>query len=112
MPILKELIGRLEDTVIGPDGRETVRFHGITLGIPAIRESQIIQETLNHFVVKVVAPDGLTEADRAKMIARFHERLGPVQVEILPVETIERTARGKYRAVLSKVPRAQQRTTG
>jgi phenylacetate-CoA ligase len=112
MPVLRELIGRLEDTVIGPDGRETVRFHGITIGIPAIRESQIIQETLSHFVVKVVAPDGLTEADRAKMIARFHERLGPVEVEILLVETIERTARGKYRAVISKVPRAQQRTAG
>ncbi|MEW6216644.1 MAG: hypothetical protein AB1543_03080, partial [Candidatus Bipolaricaulota bacterium] len=29
MPVLGDIVGRLEEVVVGPDGRETVRFHGL-----------------------------------------------------------------------------------
>lgn len=63
MPVIRELVGRLEDPVIGPDGREMVRFHGILLGIPGVREGQFIQESLAEFTVRVTAPQGLAPAD-------------------------------------------------
>jgi len=34
MPILKEVVGRVEDVVVGPDGRQMVRFHGIFVDQP------------------------------------------------------------------------------
>jgi phenylacetate-CoA ligase len=110
MPLLRELVGRLEDTVIGPDGRETVRFHGIFVGLTSVRQGQIVQEAYDRFTVRVVATQPLTPAERNLILTRFRERLGPVRVEIEPVAAIERTARGKFRAVISQVPRASAQT--
>jgi len=105
MTILQQLIGRLEDTVVGPDGREMVRFHGIFVGLPRIREGQVVQESLRHFRVRLVADASFGENDRALVRKRFEERLGPVEVTFDMVDRIERTERGKFRAVISNVPR-------
>jgi phenylacetate-CoA ligase len=103
-PVLKELVGRLEDVVIGPDGRELVRFHGIFIDMPRVLQGQVIQETLHQFTVKVVAQHGFGSDDEQLIRRRFSERLGPVQVQIEIVSEIPRTERGKFRAVISKLP--------
>lgn len=104
MPIIREVIGRTEDIVIGPDGREMVRFHGIFVDQPRIREGQIIQETLRRIRVKIVPVETFTESDRQCVVERIHERLGPsVEVVVETVEEIPRTSRGKFRAVISQL---------
>ena len=45
--MLKEIVGRLEDVVVGPDGRRMVRFHGIFVGLPNVTEGQVVQRTLD-----------------------------------------------------------------
>lgn len=107
MPVLQELIGRLEDTVIGPDGRETVRFHGIFVGLPRIREGQIIQKTTTQFLIRLVVTPGFGEEEKTAIRQRFADRLGPIDLEFELVDQIERTERGKFRAVISHVPRNQ-----
>jgi phenylacetate-CoA ligase len=100
LPVLQEIVGRLEDVVIGPDGREMVRFHGVFIDLPHVLEGQVIQETLTRFRVKVV-PQGDFGAEDEKLIRRrFVQRLGPVGVEIEKVVAIPRTERGKFRAVI------------
>jgi len=54
MVVVEEIIGRIEDTVIGTDGREIVRFHGIFVNLPSVVEGQIIQHELNKFEIRVV----------------------------------------------------------
>ena len=108
MPVLAELVGRLEDTVFGADGREMVRFHGIFIGIPGIREGQVIQESLTGFTLRIVAPQGLAEDQRQLVQARMATRLGPVQVTLELVDQIERTERGKFKAVICRLPREQR----
>lgn len=105
MPVIKELVGRLEDTVIGPDGREMVRFHGIFVGLPHIREGQVIQETLSEFRVRLVVQPDFNEYDRQVIYKRFFDRLGPIELKIELVDHIERTERGKFQAVISNVNR-------
>ncbi|MGE3817824.1 MAG: phenylacetate--CoA ligase family protein [Isosphaeraceae bacterium] len=109
MPILDELVGRVEDTVVGPDGRETVRFHGLVLGLPSIREAQLVQESVDQFTVRIVAPDGLGNFERETIAKRLTERVGDVSIEFEVVGAIERTSRGKFRAVISKVSRETRR---
>jgi phenylacetate-CoA ligase len=106
MPILDELVGRLEDTVVGPDGRETVRFHGIFVGLPHVIEGQVIQETLTRFRLRLVVEQDFNDRDRHVIYKRFQERLGAIELEIELVNQIERTERGKFRAVISKVKRS------
>ena len=102
MPVLKEVVGRIEDVVIGPDGRRMVRFHGIFVDQPHVREGQIIQESLNRIRVKVVPTDGFGEDDISDIRHRVEQRLGRgVEAIVEPVEEIPRTAAGKFQAVVS-----------
>ncbi len=102
MPILKEVVGRIEDVVVGPDGRQMVRFHGIFVDQPHVREGQIIQEAMDRIRVKVVPTDGLRAEDIHDIVHRVRQRLGlKVNVIVEAVEQIPRTRAGKIRAVVS-----------
>jgi len=104
MPVIKEVVGRIEDVVVGPDGRQLVRFHGIFIHQPHIIEGQIIQEKLDQIIVKVVPTEGFDVADQIDIISRVHQRLGnQVNVSVELVSSIERTKAGKFKAVISKV---------
>jgi phenylacetate-CoA ligase len=102
MPVIKEVLGRVEDVVLGPDGRQMVRFHGIFIDQPHIREGQIIQEALDRIRVKVVPTEGFGDSDVNDVIHRVQQRLGgSVQVVVEPVQSIPRTKAGKFKAVIS-----------
>lgn len=107
MPVLREIVGRLEDVVLGPDGRQMVRFHGIFAHQPHIVEGQIVQEALNRIRVRVVPADGFGQADEQDIIQRVQQRLGPeVAVCVETVPAIPRTQAGKFRAVISLLKHA------
>jgi phenylacetate-CoA ligase len=106
MPVLKQLVGRLEDTVVGKDGREMVRFHGIFVGLPHVKEGQVIQEGLTDFRLRLVVDRDFGTEERRIIEQRFRERLGSVLITYEIVEKIERTTSGKFRAVISKVRRS------
>ncbi|MCB9437851.1 MAG: phenylacetate--CoA ligase family protein [Anaerolineales bacterium] len=104
MPVLQEVIGRIEDTIIGPDGRRMVRFHGIFVDQPHVREGQIIQEQIDHIRVRVVPKAGFSEADEQDIMNRIQQRLTTdMRVTVERVEHIERTASGKFQAVISRL---------
>jgi phenylacetate-CoA ligase len=104
MPVLKEVVGRLEDVIVGQDGRQMVRFHGVFVNQRHIQEAQVIQETLHCIRVKVVSANGFQETDRQEIIDRVRQRLGPnVKVIVELVDTILRTPAGKFQAVVSLV---------
>jgi len=104
MPVIKEVVGRIEDVVTGPDGRQLVRFHGIFVDQPNVIEGQIIQETLNNFTVKVVSTDNFSSSDVVEIKQRMHQRLGSdVNIQVEQVLEIPRTKSGKFQAVVSKI---------
>ena len=104
MPIVDEIIGRIEDTIIGVDGREMVRFHGIFINIPEIIESQIVQNTRTNFEIRLITNDSLlSNSSKELIIKRMKSQLGEINVEISIVNNIPRSANGKFKAVVSKV---------
>lgn len=103
MPVIREILGRIEDLVITRDGRQMVRFHGIFVGIPHIREGQVIQESIDRFRLKVVTDEGFNEDDQKLLHKRFKDRIGEIHLEIERVDAIERTKRGKFKAVISNI---------
>ena len=105
MPLIKELVGRLEDTVVGRDGRETVRFHGIFIGLENVREGQIIQEELDRFTIRLVVLPDFGKSDKEIIYDRFQQRLGEIKLDYEFVDKIERTKAGKFKAVISHVKR-------
>ncbi len=105
MPLVEEITGRIEDAIIGKDGREMVRFHGIFIGIPAIVKGQIVQETLEDIIINVEAERELTAEEREILTKRIYSQLGEVNVQIFEMKEIPCGNNGKFRAVISKVKR-------
>ena len=105
MPILKELVGRIEDAVVTRDGREMVRFHGIFVGLSHLKEGQVIQESIEHIRLRLVVEPGFGEKEKKIIEERFKVRLGTIKITYELVNEIEKTERGKFRAVISRVSR-------
>jgi phenylacetate-CoA ligase len=109
LPALQEIVGRVEDVVVGHDGREMVRFHGVFINLPHVLEGQIIQESLDLIHVKVVAMTGFGEKEERAIRERITRgRLGPIHVRVECVPELERNERGKVRAVISRIPVAKR----
>lgn len=106
MPVIKEVVGRVEDAVLGPDGRCLVRFHGIFINQPNIREGQIVQEALDRILVRVAPTQDFGKSDQQDIESRVKQRLGPqVRVTVETVDQIPRTRAGKFKAVVSLLNR-------
>jgi phenylacetate-CoA ligase len=103
LPVLCEITGRLEDVIVGRDGRQIVRFHGLFIDLPHVLEGQVIQETLDLIRVRVVTRPGFEQREEQLIHQRLSERLGAIRVAVERVNRIERTPRGKFRAVISNV---------
>ena len=102
LPVLKALTGRVEDVVVGPDGRELVRFHGIFINIPHVLQGQVVQEAVDRFVVRVMAEEGFGNSHAAEIKRRMRARLGGIEVAVERVPELERNSRGKVRAVIRR----------
>ncbi len=101
-PIIEEIMGRVEDTVISRDGREMVRFHGIFVGLPNVVKAQVVQEDYSVFTLNVLGT-GLTNNEKETMIKRMKSQLGEVAITINEVSDIPAGPNGKFKAVISKV---------
>lgn len=104
LPVLEEVVGRLEDVVVGPDGRRMVRFHGLYIGLPEIRCGQVVQEAPDRITVLLETVGELDPATGGDVVRRVHDRLGSgVEVRVEAVREIPRDASGKIRAVVSRL---------
>lgn len=105
MPVISEIVGRIEDTVIGPDGREMVRFHGIFIDLPNLIEGQVIQWDFDLFEIKLVTNGKWTSEESSIITKRMTSQLGNIKLEIHEVDSIPRSNNGKFKSVISHVKR-------
>jgi hypothetical protein len=70
---------------------------------PEVRQYQIVQDTPAHFTVKLIAARTAEKAAlRERVLGKFAERFGAdVAVALAFVDSIDRTAGGKTRPVIS-----------
>lgn len=103
LPVLAEVVGRVEDTVTGPDGREIVRLCSLQC-VPHVIASQVVQYRLDAITVRVVASDGFNAADESAIREILGtQRLGDVRIDIERVAELERTPAGKVRRVIRRI---------
>jgi phenylacetate-CoA ligase len=106
LPVVEQIVGRIEDVIVGREGQVTVRFHGLFINLPNVLEGQVIQEDLERLRIRVVTRDKLSESDVRTIRHRvIGERLGPLHVDIERVDNLERNEAGKFRAVINRLPR-------
>lgn len=105
MPVIESIQGRMEDILYGADGRAMVRFHSVFYDIPGLKLSQIIQEKLSEFVINLVVDSNSYQKDQSEklIVERFRSQLGDIQIQFQYPEKIEKSASGKYKAVVNQL---------
>lgn len=110
LPVLARIVGRQEDALMLPGGRQMVRFHSLFTELAGIAEGQVVQEALDRFLINVVPSSQYTQADADIIKRRLCDRyeLGPeISVEVRRCDSIPRGANGKFRAVVNLVPKRE-----
>lgn len=105
MPVIEEIVGRIEDVVIGKDGREMVRFHGVFVNLPSVIEAQLIQQEVDVFHINIVPVGSLSDVDKELIIKRLESQLGTVKITFEELDKIPRGANGKFKSVVSNINR-------
>lgn len=103
MPIVKDIIGRIEDKIEGPDGRVMSRFHSVFINCPNIKRGQIIQNSISEFEIRVESDYALKHDEVEEMINVMKSQLGDIHVEVKRVDQIPTTKNGKFKAVVRKI---------
>ena len=93
LPLMQIADRRSSDIIVLTDGRK-ITAHEVCIGIYAangIKQFQIIQESLNHFQVKVIVRDEFpTEQLTQSVVKAVGEKLGDAEVQVIQVNDIPR----------------------
>ena len=100
--VLTALGGRTSDLILTRDGRSIFWINPVFYGLP-VNEAQVIQESLDELVVKLVPSAGFQQADSDQIVSRVRSRVGEMSVDVVTVPHIERGPSGKFRPVLSRI---------
>jgi phenylacetate-CoA ligase len=108
-PLMERIEGRVENYIVTPDGRYIGRLDHIFKGVEHVREAQLVQKKLDELVLRIVRANGFSPRDERMLLGNAYERLGrSLSVRCEYVETIERSAGGKFAFVVSELSPEQR----
>lgn len=103
-PSVSKIDGRLESYIITPDGRQLSRLTFLFLDRHGIKECQLVQDALDHVIVKLVRCEGYNQHEEAALMTHMRSYMGDqVQIDLTYVDEIPREANGKFRQVISHI---------
>lgn len=110
-PVIESVVGKYEDTIYASNGSPVsaslVTF--VFKDMQHVERSQVAQIGEGKWEVRVVPAPGFTEADRERLVRGFRQTVDPsLEVSIVLMDDIPRTASGKYRWVVNEYRQAQQ----
>ena len=104
MPVFKEIVGRVEDIIINKEGKKMVRFHGVFIDIIGLIVGQVIQISLESFVLNLVIDKNFDKSISEEILkSRMYSQLGIVEIKVNYLTEIPKNNNGKFRAVISKL---------
>lgn len=102
--VIGEILGRVDDYILTPDGRKIGRLDPIFKGGLKIKETQIIQTKPNEIMLKIVPSAGFSENDKKFLREQLVTRIGTsMKIMFKIVKEIPRDKNGKFRAVISHI---------
>ncbi len=106
-PLIERIMGRVEDFIVTPDGRQVGRLDHVFKRAERVFEAQLVQERVEELEVRIVPRPGFGAGDQAAIEEELRLRLGPsIALRFRLLTEIERGANGKFRFAVSKVPLA------
>ncbi len=112
MPIIDEIEGRIEDVIIGKDGRKMVRFHGLFININGLISAQVIQHKLDEIEIKLIVDKNFQKQNEKIISDRLISQLGNLKSKFTYVKDLPRTKNGKIKAVISYLKNEEKNNLG
>ena len=108
-PTIREIVGRQDDVIITPSGRRVGRLDPIFKAVAAIHEARIVQDRADHVRVELVPRGEIPAAECDALRDELRRRIGgDMQITIVEVPGLQRTAGGKLRTVVNEYERARR----
>ncbi len=107
LPVINRVLGRVRNMLRLPGGEQVWPLIGEPsyIQIPAIRQYQIVQTSLERLEVKLVTSAPLTEEEEAKLRRIILDRLGhPFDLVLSYHDEIPRSAGGKFEDFRCEIP--------
>lgn len=103
-PVVKQILGRVDDIIVTPEGNRVGRLDPIFKGLTSIKETQIVQETRERLTMNIVPDKGYHPGVAEALVGELRKRVGQtIQVDVQILDSIPRTKAGKFKAVVSRV---------
>ncbi|WP_409228221.1 phenylacetate--CoA ligase family protein [Gudongella sp. SC589] len=102
-PYLTEIIGRVEDYVLTKDGRKITRLTQIVKPAIGIKASQIIQNSKDNILIKVVPAENFDPQSMELVLNNAKEFVGDMNITWDKVESLEKMPSGKVKFVIRKI---------
>jgi len=104
-PIIHEIRGRISDVLITPSGRYFPYISQIIKPLRALREIQLVQESIDKVVIRYVpSEDFRPDKDEALILRTFQQSIGePIHWLIEKVDEIPRTRAGKFKLIINRI---------
>ncbi|RJP26285.1 MAG: phenylacetate--CoA ligase family protein [Candidatus Abyssobacteria bacterium SURF_5] len=107
LPLIQDVTTKAEDIIVTPAGNlisPSVLTHPFK-PLKTIKMSQIIQDRVDHILIKIVAEPRFSRREANALLVEFRKRVGSdMQVDLQEVSEIPRTAAGKFKWVISTAP--------
>lgn len=102
--VLKDIQGRIEDYILTPEGTKIMRFDYLFKDTSDIKECQVVQNQLGFIKFRIVKRDNYSVSTENKLKNLVAEYISPtIKCDFEYVDEIERTAAGKFKAVVSNL---------
>ncbi|HZK26843.1 MAG TPA: phenylacetate--CoA ligase family protein [Thermoclostridium sp.] len=99
LPLIEKIEGREDDIFIALNGNyvHAVYFCNLARSYPSIMQFQIIQQSRQDILLRIIKSDTFKESEIQTYIDEIYKLMGPVNVKVEYTDTIEPTASGKIR---------------
>ena len=102
--VLLRIEGREDDYVVTPEGARIMRFDYVFKDALNVKEVQIVQEQPEGVTARIVRRPAYCSRDESEILREIQRWISPrLKVHFEYPEEIERTANGKFRAVVSRL---------
>ena len=103
LPLLRQVEGRCDDTILTPDGRRVGRLDPVFKAALPIVEAQIEQRSPTQVHVRIVPANGYSQQTELEVARALRERLGDMDLSFERCSRIPRGPNGKFKAVVCKI---------
>lgn len=108
------IVGREDDLVVTPDGRHIGRLDPAFKGLDGIKLAQIIQTSISQLKVLIVPLHDINQEEvTRKLVENLQKRTSKeMDITVVLVDQIPLSKAGKFKSVISQLPKRNNKTPG